>query len=37
MRELDAQLPHKDSVYEYYVDAKLNGVGPLGGEARYRR
>ena len=22
IRELDAQLPHKDSVYEYYVDSK---------------
>ena len=22
MRELDSQFPHKDSVYEYYVDPK---------------
>jgi hypothetical protein len=25
MRELDAQFPHKDSVYEYYVDPKKKG------------
>ena len=22
LRELDSQIPHKDSVYEYYVDPK---------------
>ena len=34
MRELDAQIPHKDSVYEYYIDPKKKGWVALGGEAQ---